>query len=143
MALPSSRGLRFFRQIVFLSPSRCSFWGTRRSPCSGKFTSIIMASKLFAMLASWIALSRPMADFSRSYSGCLSHKVYVLAEGGCGHITTNWGLLYSEFGFWSYHTCTCPSSFKLSHCIPNSPPIFLQAEPPVSHFLRSECCQTF
>ena len=25
-----------------------------------KFTSIIMASKLFAMLASWVALSRPM-----------------------------------------------------------------------------------
>ena len=46
-----------------------------------KFTSIIMALKLFAMLASWVALQCNGA-LSRWCSGCLSHRL-ILAEGFC------------------------------------------------------------
>ena len=72
-------------------------------PLLWKTTSIIMASKLIAMLAFCNALSQPIADFSADILAVF-HILYVLAEGGCGHITTNWGLLYSDFGFGSYHT---------------------------------------
>ena len=93
----------------------------------------------------WLLVSLFHGQWLTSLADILAvfHILYVLAEGGCGHLTTNWGLLYSDFGFGSYHTgvshAPAPQASRFPIIFPAVHPFFFKRTPRLPAFWGQSC----